>query len=440
MQHRHLHVPSTGRNSMDFEPIFANLPLSATTNTPFREGRCHESQNQVSKTNPNVAYNYGATAPVIMTATNAINQHSPNYRVQEARVCSSPMKCYIWFAGLFIFCIVIMNIVSFILVWILFFVYFQFSTFISYTIMIGTSFIILACVALPACICLSKYSQTDSESRSCCSVKFVLYVSVFLAFSFAFVGTSITGVLQVVSTTQCATENEAGITDSELVASSNSVISLLSAILCFFVATITICTCYKDRSRKCSNFCVKMFILQVLLYLTSTIAIVVTSYSLFFNIIYANFSFSDMNKYQFDITAAVIAPSIGGGVLGILILFLMPCGPLLCSLEAQGDRQLFTKTSGIYMMGSSILVMAEKFVAAVIMITLVSHMSTIDTQYSTDLYYDCWSWHKTPSIAMALFSAFLNIGVVYLGLVSFVFGCYALCFPNAQLLQQESNN
>ena len=209
-----------------------------------------------------------------------------------------------------------MNIVNLILVltWVAVLTSGAYSTYISYTVILAVTLSILVCVAAPACVRCSR--QVDGEPRQCCSAKFTLYVSVFLAASFLFVGTSLVGVMQIVFTTECPYDIDITSSKQQLQAwgSVIGIISFLTAILCFFVAIATIRTCYKDCSRKCSNVCVKMFVFQVILYLSSILTFVVTTDS--------SFSQSDHDNSFY-----VLPVIVGGGVLGILLLCLMFAGP-----------------------------------------------------------------------------------------------------------------
>ena len=435
--HRHDQLShSSERNGQPVEPILQNVAHCGIVGVPAQAhpgsgGKFEENvyQPQNGAINDHDAAHYGAIAPVIAEANpHEVQQIQPHDRLPEdpATVSSRVKYTYV---GLLLSIIIIMSIVVAVIIWVAIFTSGIYSPYISYTCIMAVALSILVCVAAPACVRCSR--RVDGEPRQWCSAKFTLYVSVFLAASFLFVGTSLVGVMQIVFTTECPYDIDITSSKQQLQAwgSVIGIISFLTAIVCFFVATVTIRTCYKDRSRKCSNFCAKMFVFQVLIYLSSILTFVVTTYSSFSHTQNSS-DFDNYNDFILPLTVSVI----GGGVFGILLLCLTFAGPALCILEAERHRD-FTKISGIYMIVVSLLATSGSFAVGVVMIVLTSHIFKIDTQSYVN--YDCLSWHITSSIAMSLFSALLNLSVACLGLVSFVFGCYAVRSQNAR---QWDNN
>ena len=427
--HRHDQPHSSERNGQPVEPILQNVAYCGIIGDPAHAhpssgGKFEENvyQPQNGAVNDHDAAHYGAIAPVIAEANpHEVQQIRRHDRLPEDPAPVSSRVKYTY-TGLLLSFIIVMSIVALVIIWVAMFTSGSYSTYISYTVILGVALSILVCVALPACVRCS--CRVDGEPRQWCSAKFTLYVSVFLAASFLFVGTSLVGVMQIVFTTECpgATYITSSTQQLQAWGSVIGIISFLTAIVCFFVATVTIQTCYKDHSRKCSNVCVKIFVLQLLLYLSSILTFVVT--------IYSSFSQAEGSNYDNSFyILPVIVSSIEGGVLGILLSFLMFAGPALCMLEAKRHRH-FTKVSRIYMIVISFLVIAGYFAAGVVMVILSSHISRLDA--SKVYFYDCISWHKTPSLAMSLFSALLNLGVACLGLISFIFACYGVRSPNVQ--------
>ena len=421
--HRHDQPHSSEMNGQPVEPILQNVAYCGIIGVPAHAhpgsgGKFEENVYQPQ----NDAAHYGAIAPVIAEANpHEVQQIRRHDRLPEDPAPVSSRVKYTY-TGLLLSFIIVMSIVALVIIWVAMFTSGIYSTYISYTVILGVALSILVYVALPACVYCSR--RVDGEPRQWCSAKFTLYVSVFLAASFLFVGTSLVGVMQIVFTTECPGTRYITSSTQQLQAwgSVIGIISFLTAIVCFFVATVTIRTCYNDHSRKCSNVCVKIFVSQLLLYLSGILTFVVTTYS----------SFSQAERSIYDNSfyiLPVIVSSIEGGVLGILLSFLMFAGPALCMLDAERHRH-FTKVSRIYMIVISFLVIAGYFAAGVIMVILSSHISRLDA--SKINYYDCMSWRKTPSLAMSLFSALLNLGVACLGLISFIFGCYGVRSPNVQ--------
>ena len=354
-----------------------------------------------------------------ITDTKGGNNYSQRARLLQDRSVPLRLKYASACAGLFLTGIIILLLLIFI--WVATITTGIYVPIISYSTSVGVTLSILVCITLPACIRCLK-AESDGEPRRCCYAKCTLYVSVFLAVSFAFVGASIVSLLQIVFTIECS--NSPDIISSKPRAQAwGSIIfifSVFAAIFCFFVAIMTIWKCYKDSSRKCSNFCVKMFILQVLLHLSSCLTLAITMYS----------SLSQTENAagtRFDVynNLGVAVSSIGGGVVGIPIFCLIFISPILCILEAT-KHQYSIKISGIYMIFISLVVTAGSFAAGIVLLILISHISHIDGPY-----YGCLTWHKTPSIVMSALSAVLNLCVAGLGVVSFVFGCYGLWSRNA---------
>ena len=317
-------------------------------------------------------------------------------------------------AGLLLSGVIVMTIVLLIMMWVATSTSdLDITTLLSsYTVFVGVTLSILVCVALPACV---RYLKVNGEPRGRCSAKLTLYVSVFLAVSFAFFGATIVSLLQIVFTTECS-NSEYRRPSKQGVQAWGSIIfifSIFTAVFCFFVATITIWAYYKDGSRKYSNFCVKMFVLQVLLHLSSILTLAMTAYT-------------SLSTYLSTVLVVVVT-NIEGGVVGILLLCLIFAGPILCILESTKHRY-FTKISGIYMAFISLVVTAGSLAASIVLIVLIS---TSRTSQSDGPYYDCLYWHRTPGIVMSVLSVVLNLCVACLGLVSFVFGCYGLWSRNA---------
>ena len=116
---------------------------------------------------------------------------------------------------------------------------------------------------------------------------YTLYVAIIIAVSFAFLGSSFVGLMQIFLTTECANYDmydvKVLVPGQYPIGSIASVLNLLLAMLCLLVAIFTLVTCYKDRSRNISNQCLNVFVLQMLIIISNLLAF---SLSFYYYILY----------------------------------------------------------------------------------------------------------------------------------------------------------
>ena len=95
-----------------------------------------------------------------------------------------------------------------------------------------------------------------------------MYVAILVAVSLAFIGTYFAALAQIFYMTECT-----GNFTTPAIGASTAAVNFLVAILCLFVAIFTMITCVKDRSRKCSDSCIRAFIFLILLLVSNIFAL-----------------------------------------------------------------------------------------------------------------------------------------------------------------------
>ena len=198
---------------------------------------------------------------------------------------------------------------------------------------IGVSFLILLCVALPAFLRARNHSHLGEIPQSCCSAKFVFYVTIVIAGSITFVGTFATGLLQVFYTTNY--EENTALQDNSAFGGSTASIDLLASILCIVLLVVTFTVCFKDRSRQCRNECIKVFILLNLLLISSLVACMMT-YHGFEALVETDVNQDIYARLTDDGKAASMftwATVISAASAVLLLLGCCVCGPITCCAE-----------------------------------------------------------------------------------------------------------
>ena len=282
-----------------------------------------------------------------------------------------------------------------------------------YTIDLGLYFLIIIFVIVPSSL-LIRFRASHEEIISCCSVKCTLYVATIIAASFAFLGSSFVGLMQIFLTTECVKYDH---TDDVVkikvpvqypIGSIVSALNLLLAMLCLLVSIFTVVTCYKDRSRHVSNQCLGVFVLQMLIIISNLLAFA-------------------LSIYYVLILLTILTLSASVIIAFVIFAFLLcssTAGPILCLLEKNGYRN-FNQVSGIYTIVVSAFTVVGNIIAGVLII--VSTIITLTSSSSIDYDYDnCSVWHLSAILAWALITGFMNFFVVCIGILSFCFGCYSL--------------
>ena len=273
---------------------------------------------------------------------------------------------------------------------------------ISYTTILGLYSIILIFVAAPSSLVLCF--QPNNEARSFCSAKCTLFVAVFVAAMLMLTGATVAGLLQIFFTTQC----KAIYVSMVQIGSISSVLNLLIAPLCIFVAIFSMLMCYRDHSRKSSNLCVGVFIFQMLIFNSEVVALILSSYSFSYAIYYDTF----------QPVVWVGAFSIDAVVVSVLLLCSCIFGPILCNLD-RNKHIHFNKVGGIYLIISSICTVGVNIIAAILMFVPAPSLMAS----SWDPPYDCETWHPSALLALSLISGFMHFVVTCIGLFSVCFGC-----------------
>ena len=187
--------------------------------------------------------------------------------------------------------------------------------------------------------------------------------------------------------------------------------NLLIAIMCIFVSSYTLLTCYKDPSRNISNLCLKVFIIKMLIFVSNFVAFMLSVCTLIvYQVYYNTFNFFKEMKFVYPVL-------ITAGIIAMFPFCSCAVGPILCKLEIKKHRQ-FKTVSGIYMIFLSICTIVTNVIAGVFMIiSTFAFMMTVNLNPDSIVPYDyCFSWHPYASLWLAFISALMNMLVTSIGI------------------------
>ena len=275
------------------------------------------------------------------------------------------------------------------------------------TIPLVASIIIIGVVGLPAGICCLRL-QSDNSLRSRNLFKFTFYVAVLTAGPIAFVGTFSAGLLQIFFMTSFKDENR--IFDSPTLGGNAAAVNLLAAILCIIMVTTTFIVCIKDPSRKCSNGCVRAFVLMILLLVSNISACVLTFHCVVLSII-SDGIHSD--HYVFIILAAVL----GGGATHFLTIGVCFVGPLVCYEEGRKSIHL-ARDSSIMVIILSLLTLGNAIAGAL----LIVPGSSLQVDPNENV-------NQSSFAAKLVFVGVMNFVVTVISVFAFCIGCYHGVLP-----------
>ena len=306
---------------------------------------------------------------------------------------------------------------------------------IPYTIALGLFIIIFVFVAIPTFQLITINTDSEFEascySSATCTSRSTLYVVVIIAVSSVFSGSSFASLMQPFVTSLCG-----GLILLYPIGYAASVLNLCISTLSIILAIFTILTWCKDPSKSCSNMCIIVFILSMVMLLSIILVFQLSLYLL--NLFRIPLEFSIVLSGPTYVTSAVI----------VLFLFcLCTAGPILCYLEKIRYRY-FNKISGVYIIILSTFNIVANVISAIFMFLLASTFLT-----SLSLYLPLQDQPELPTgsnsppcsmtlstaaiVALPLISGIANIFFFFVGISFFCFGCYCVFYKRRMLSWQE---